>query len=77
LESSVGLQLTNEELTQLEQPHLLATSGRDVVEKSMRNYQNLQAKIEGRLQYLWTLRPRRTGSGCQRTRLRYDKEASA
>jgi 5'-nucleotidase len=50
--STVGLQLTGEELAQLEQPHLLATSGRDVVEEYLRNHQNLQAKVEGRLQYL-------------------------
>jgi len=50
--STVGLQLTNEELAQLEQPRLLATSGRDIVEEYLRNHQNLQVEVEGRLQYL-------------------------
>jgi 5'-nucleotidase/UDP-sugar diphosphatase len=50
--STVGLQLTAAELAQLEQPRLLATSGRDVVEEYLRNHQNLQAVVEGRLQYL-------------------------
>jgi hypothetical protein len=50
--STVGLQLTNEELAQLEQPRLLATSGRDVVEEYLRNHQNVSAEVEGRLQYL-------------------------
>jgi 5'-nucleotidase len=50
--STVGLQLTNEELAQMEKPRLLATSGRDVVEEYLRNHQNLQAEVEGRLQYL-------------------------
>nr|WP_207799356.1 5'-nucleotidase C-terminal domain-containing protein [Candidatus Cryosericum septentrionale] len=50
--STVGLQLTGEELAQVEQPRLLATSGRDVVEEYLRNHQNLQAKVERRLQYL-------------------------
>ncbi|RIE11534.1 bifunctional metallophosphatase/5'-nucleotidase [Candidatus Cryosericum hinesii] len=50
--STVGLQLTNEELAQLEQPRLLATSGRDVVEEYLRNHQNVSAQVEGRLQYI-------------------------
>ncbi|HZL83611.1 MAG TPA: bifunctional UDP-sugar hydrolase/5'-nucleotidase [Candidatus Deferrimicrobium sp.] len=50
--STVGLQLTNEELAQLEQPRLLATSGRDVVEEYLRNHQNVSAEVEGRLQYV-------------------------
>jgi 5'-nucleotidase / UDP-sugar diphosphatase len=49
--STVGLQLTAAELTQLEQPRLLATSGRDVVEEYLRNHQNVSAEVEGRLQY--------------------------
>jgi 5'-nucleotidase len=50
--STVGLQLTNEELARLEQPRLLATSGRDVVEEYLRNHQNVSSEVEGRLQYL-------------------------
>jgi len=50
--STVGLQLTNEELALLEQPRLLATSGRDVVEEYLRNHQNVSAEVEGRLQYV-------------------------
>jgi 5'-nucleotidase len=50
--SMVGLQLSNEELGRLEQPHLLATSGRDVVEEYLRNHQNLNAEVEGRLTYV-------------------------
>jgi 5'-nucleotidase len=50
--STVGLQLTGAELTQLEQPRLLATSGRDVVEEYLRNHQNVSAEVKGRLQYL-------------------------
>jgi 5'-nucleotidase len=74
--STVGLQLTGAELTQLEQPRLLATSGRDVVEEYLRNHQNVSAQVESRLQYLWTLRQSRPDLGCRRTRLWYDKEAS-
>jgi len=50
--SSVGLQLTNEELETLEKPKLLATSCRDVVEEYLRNHQNLDAHVEGRLRYV-------------------------
>jgi 5'-nucleotidase len=49
--STVGLQLTGEELALLEKPRLLATSGRDIVEEYLRNHQNLQVQVKGRLQY--------------------------
>jgi len=48
----VGLQLTSEELETIEKPKLLATSCRDVVEEYLRNHQNLDAHVEGRLQYV-------------------------
>lgn len=50
--SMVGLQLSNDELELLEPPHLLATSGRDIVEEYLRNHQNLNTEVEGRLQYI-------------------------
>lgn len=48
----VGLQLTAEDLGRLEQPRLLATSCRDVVEEYLRNHQNVTAHVEGRLTYI-------------------------
>lgn len=50
--STVGLQLTNEQLETLEKPKLLATSCRDVVEEYLRNHQNLDAHVDGRLRYV-------------------------
>jgi 5'-nucleotidase/UDP-sugar diphosphatase len=50
--SSVGLQLSNEDLCRIAPPQLLATSCRDVVEEYLRNHQNLRSDVENRLQYL-------------------------
>lgn len=50
--AGVGLQLTAAELEAVERPRLLATSGRDVVEEYLRNHQNVNAEVEGRLRYV-------------------------
>jgi 5'-nucleotidase/UDP-sugar diphosphatase len=50
--AEVGLQWTAEELEQIEKPRLLATSCRDIVEEYLHNHQNVNAEIEGRLQYV-------------------------
>jgi 5'-nucleotidase/UDP-sugar diphosphatase len=50
--AKVGLQLTAEELERLEQPRLVSTSCRDIVEEYLRNHQNVNAEIEGRLRYI-------------------------
>lgn len=47
-----NLNITYEELTQLEQPKLITTSARDVVEEYLRNHQNISSNIEGRLTYI-------------------------
>jgi 5'-nucleotidase len=47
-----NLNITYEELTQLEQPKLITTSVRDVVEEYLRNHQNISSNIEGRLTYI-------------------------
>jgi len=47
-----NLNITYEELTQLEQPKLITTSVRDVVEEYLRNHQNISSNIESRLTYI-------------------------
>lgn len=47
-----NLNITYKELTQLEQPKLITTSARDVVEEYLRNHQNISSNIEGRLTYI-------------------------
>lgn len=47
-----NLNITYEELTQLQQPKLITTSARDVVEEYLRNHQNMSSNIEGRLVYV-------------------------
>ena len=47
-----NLNITYEELTQLEQPKLITTSVRDVIEEYLRNHQNISSNIESRLTYI-------------------------
>ena len=45
------LNVTYEELAELRRPRVVATSMRDVLEEHLRNNQNLNSKVEGRLVY--------------------------
>jgi len=48
-ESNLGI--PNAELTALAEPQVVTTSARDVLEEYMRSHQNLNSRVEGRLQY--------------------------
>jgi 5'-nucleotidase/UDP-sugar diphosphatase len=47
--SEPNLGLSNEELTAIHPPQVVATSARDVLEEHLRNDQNLKSEVEGRL----------------------------
>src|SRR4030042_7015309 len=47
--SGPNLGLTNEELTAINPPQVVATSARDVLEEHLRGNQNLKSEVEGRL----------------------------
>ncbi len=47
--SGPNLGLTNEELTAINPPQVVATSARDVLEEQLRGSQNLKSEVEGRL----------------------------
>ncbi len=49
--SAPNIGLTNEELTALEQSRVVTTSARDVLEEYLRSHQNLNSRIEGRLEF--------------------------
>lgn len=50
--SASFLNITREELSALGQPRVVTTSVREVLEEYLRNNQNLNRKVEGRLVYL-------------------------
>lgn len=49
--SAENIGLSNEALTAIEQPRVVTTSARDVLEEYLRSHQNLSSKVEGRLIY--------------------------
>ncbi len=49
--SAKNLGLANEALTAIEPPRVVTTSARDVLEEYLRSHQNLNSKVEGRLEF--------------------------
>jgi 5'-nucleotidase len=49
--SEANIGLTNEDLTSLAPQHVVSTSIREVLEEYLRHHQNLNSRVEGRLQY--------------------------
>jgi len=50
--SGPNLSLSNEELTAIHPPQVIATSARDVLEEYLRGNQNLRSEVEGRLTFI-------------------------
>jgi 5'-nucleotidase len=50
--SGPNLSLSNEELTAIHPPQVIATSARDVLEEHLRGNQNLRSEVEGRLTFI-------------------------
>jgi len=50
--SGPNLSLSNEELTAIHPPQVVATSARDVLEEYLRGNQNLRSEVEGRLTFI-------------------------